>query len=62
MLDVCNYGARIAMLGLPSASYDINWNQVITPYAHPLRGVYGREMFDTWYKADFMLGLFSPAA
>lgn len=55
MLDVCNYGARIAMLGLPSASYDINWNQVIT-HMLTIKGVYGREMFDTWYKADFMLG------
>ncbi len=55
MIQVCNHGARIAMLGLPKANYGIDWNQVITRML-TIQGVYGREMFDTWYKASFMLG------
>ena len=55
MIQVCNHGAQIAMLGLPKASYEIDWNQVIT-HMLTIKGVYGREMFDTWYKASFMLG------
>ena len=47
------------MLGLPKAGYEISWNQVIT-HMLTIKGVYGREMFDTWYKASFMLGS-SPA-
>ncbi|RRD30129.1 L-threonine 3-dehydrogenase [Actinomyces bowdenii] len=55
MIEVCNHGAQIAMLGLPKAGYEIDWNQVITRML-TIKGVYGREMFDTWYKASFMLG------
>lgn len=55
MIDVCNHGARIAMLGLPQGPYEIDWNQVITRML-TIKGVYGREMYDTWYKASFMLG------
>lgn len=55
MIEVCNHGAKIAMLGLPKTGYDINWNQVIT-HMLTIQGVYGREMYDTWYKAAFMLG------
>lgn len=55
MIDVCQHGARIAMLGLPQAPYEIDWNQVITRML-TIKGVYGREMYDTWYKASFMLG------
>lgn len=55
MINVCNHGARIAMLGLPQGPYEIDWNQVITRML-TIKGVYGREMYDTWYKASFMLG------
>ena len=55
MIEVSHHGARIAMLGLPQGPYEINWNQVITRML-TIQGVYGREMFDTWYKASFMLG------
>lgn len=55
MIDVCNHGARIAMLGLPKGGYEIDWNQVITRML-TIQGVYGREMYDTWYKGSFMLG------
>ena len=59
MIDVCHHGAHIAMLGLPQAPYEVDWHQVIT-HMLTIKGVYGREMFDTWYKASFMLGS-SPA-
>lgn len=55
MIDVCNHGARIAMLGLPQAGYEIDWNKVIT-HMLTIKGVYGREMYDTWYKGSFLLG------
>lgn len=55
MIDVCNHGARIAMLGLPKAGYEIDWNKVIT-HMLTIKGVYGREMYDTWYKGSFLLG------
>lgn len=54
MLRACTHGARIAMLGLPKTSYAIDWGWVIT-HMLTIQGVYGREMFDTWYKASFML-------
>lgn len=49
MLDVMNHGGKIAMLGLPPAEMAINWNQVIFK-GLLLKGIYGREMFETWYK------------
>lgn len=54
MIDVCNHGARIAMLGLPKTGYEIDWNKVIT-HMLTIKGVYGREMYDTWYKGSFLL-------
>ncbi|WP_421220777.1 L-threonine 3-dehydrogenase [Aeromonas enteropelogenes] len=49
MLDTMNYGGKIAMLGIPSDGMAINWNQVIFK-GLMLKGIYGREMFETWYK------------
>lgn len=49
MLDVMNHGGRIAMLGIPPASMAIDWNQVIFKGLF-IKGIYGREMFETWYK------------
>lgn len=49
MIDVMNNGGRIAILGIAPASFRIDWNQVIFKMLH-LKGIYGREMFETWYK------------
>jgi threonine 3-dehydrogenase len=49
MLDSMNNGGRIAMLGIPSKGFEIDWNKVIFKMLH-LKGIYGREMFETWYK------------
>lgn len=54
MIELCNFGANIAMLGLPKAPYSIDWNTVITRML-TLQGVYGRMMFDTWFKATNLL-------
>ncbi len=49
-----NNGGRIAMLGIPPSEVAIDWNQVIFK-GLVLKGVYGREMFETWYKMVSML-------
>ncbi|WP_068252638.1 L-threonine 3-dehydrogenase [Janibacter corallicola] len=59
MLDHLNHGGRIAMLGLPAGPYPLDWGKVIT-HMITIKGIYGREMFDTWYTMDAMLST-SPA-
>ncbi len=54
MLEVMNHGGNVAILGIPSADTVIDWNQVIFKGLH-LKGVYGREMYETWYKMVAML-------
>jgi threonine 3-dehydrogenase len=49
MLESMNNGGKIAMLGIPSTGFEIDWNMVIFKMLH-LKGIYGREMFETWYK------------
>lgn len=49
MLDKMNHGGKIAMLGIPPSEMAIDWTQVIFK-GLVLKGVYGREMFETWYK------------
>ncbi|WP_183512012.1 L-threonine 3-dehydrogenase [Paeniglutamicibacter cryotolerans] len=54
MIENMNHGGRIAMLGLPTSSIDINWGKVVT-HMLTLKGIYGREMFETWYAMSAML-------
>lgn len=54
LIENCTHGAKVAMLGLPSAPLLIDGAKVIT-HMLTLKGIYGREMFDTWYKMTFML-------
>ncbi|WP_312837440.1 L-threonine 3-dehydrogenase [Atlantibacter hermannii] len=49
MLDTMNNGGRIAMLGIPPSDMSIDWNKVIFKGLF-IKGIYGREMFETWYK------------
>ena len=49
MLDNMNHGGKIAMLGIPSSDMAIDWTKVIFRGLE-IKGVYGREMFETWYK------------
>lgn len=54
MLANMNHGGRVAMLGLPTSAYPIDWGRVIT-HMLTLKGIYGREMFETWYLMAAML-------
>jgi len=54
MLQNLNHGARVAMLGLPKSAYPLDWGRVIT-HMITLKGIYGREMYDTWYAMSSML-------
>ena len=54
MLKNMSHGGKIAMLGIPSEEIAIDWNRVIFNQL-TLRGIYGREMYETWYKMTVML-------
>ncbi|MDB5044831.1 MAG: tdh, partial [Deinococcus sp.] len=49
MVSVMNNGGKIALLGIPAGRVDIDWNAVIFKML-TIKGIYGREMFETWYK------------
>jgi threonine 3-dehydrogenase len=54
MLRTMHHGGRVALLGIPPAETSIDWNQVIFK-GLIIKGIYGREMFETWYKMSSML-------
>ncbi len=54
ILDTANHGAGVGLLGLFSGPAEVDVNQAILK-GLTMKGVYGREMFDTWYKAVAML-------
>jgi threonine 3-dehydrogenase len=54
MLRTLHHGGRVALLGIPPGETAINWNDVIFK-GLILKGIYGREMFETWYKMASML-------
>jgi threonine 3-dehydrogenase len=54
MLHNMSHGGKIAMLGIPSESKAIDWNTVIFNML-TIKGIYGREMYETWYKMSVML-------
>lgn len=54
MLAKMNHGGKIAMLGIPPKGVAIDWNQVIFK-GLTIKGIYGREMFETWYKMVSLL-------
>lgn len=49
MLETLNHGGKIAMLGIPGTDMGIDWSKVIFK-GLTIKGIYGREMFETWYK------------
>ena len=49
MLDVMLMGGNIAMLGIPSKPFPVNFGKIVGK-ALTLRGIYGRQMYETWYK------------
>ncbi len=54
MLRTMHHGGKIAILGIPPGDMAIDWNEVIFK-GLVLKGIYGREMFETWYKMSSML-------
>jgi threonine 3-dehydrogenase len=54
MIANMSHGARIAMLGIPSEAMTIDWRTVIFNML-TIKGIYGREMYETWYKMTVML-------
>lgn len=54
LMKAMNHGGHVAMLGIPPQETAIDWNQVIFK-GLVIKGIYGREMFETWYKMIAML-------
>jgi threonine 3-dehydrogenase len=54
MLRTMHHGGKVALLGIPPDETAIDWNKVIFK-GLILKGIYGREMFETWYKMASML-------
>ena len=54
VIDNLNHGGRIALLGLPAGSIDIDWAKVVT-HMITIQGIYGRQMYETWYAMSAML-------
>ncbi|MCH7739438.1 MAG: L-threonine 3-dehydrogenase [Chloroflexi bacterium] len=54
LLRAMNHGGRVGLLGIPPSPVEIDWTDVIFK-GLTLKGIYGREMFETWYKTAAML-------
>jgi threonine 3-dehydrogenase len=54
LLKSMHHGGNIALLGIPPTDTSIDWNQIIFK-GLVIKGIYGREMFETWYKMSSML-------
>jgi threonine 3-dehydrogenase len=54
MIEHMCHGGKIAMLGIPSEQVPFDWNKVVFNML-TIKGIYGREMYETWYKMTVML-------
>jgi len=54
MIANMSHGGKIAILGIPSKPMEMDWRQVIFNML-TIKGIYGREMYETWYKMTVML-------
>lgn len=54
MIGNLNHGGRVALLGLPTGPFAIDWSRLILRMI-TLKGIYGREMYETWYLMSAML-------
>jgi threonine 3-dehydrogenase len=54
MVDHMCHGGKIAMLGIPPGPVPFDWNKVVFNML-TIKGIYGREMYETWYKMSVML-------
>jgi threonine 3-dehydrogenase len=54
MIDHMCHGGKIAMLGIPAEVVPFDWHKVVFNML-TIKGIYGREMYETWYKMTVML-------
>ena len=54
MIDSMINGGKIALLGIQNPGTMVDWNKIVFGCLH-LKGIYGREMFETWHKMTTML-------
>lgn len=54
MIKVMNYGGKISALGIASTALEVNWNEIVFKMLK-IKGITGREMFETWYKMIAMI-------
>lgn len=54
MLANMTHGGKIAMLGLPAEDFAVDWSRIVTSMI-TIKGIYGREMFETWYSMSVLL-------
>ncbi len=54
MIGALCHGGKIAMLGIPAGRIDVDWNKVVFNML-TIKGIYGREMYETWYMMSVML-------
>ncbi|WP_018125113.1 L-threonine 3-dehydrogenase [Desulfovibrio oxyclinae] len=54
MIDKMNHGGKVALLGIMPGETQVDWNQIVFK-GLVLKGIYGREMFETWYKMAAMI-------
>jgi threonine 3-dehydrogenase len=54
MIANMSHGGKIALLGIPSKEIPMDWREVIFNMI-TIKGIYGREMYDTWYKMSVMI-------
>ncbi len=54
MLDNMCHGGKVSMLGIPEGDFTIDWRQVVFNML-TIKGIYGREIFETWYKMSVMV-------
>ncbi len=54
MLGCLNHGAKVSLLGIFNQPVSVDWNEIILK-GITMRGIYGRKVFDTWYKVTSML-------
>jgi threonine 3-dehydrogenase len=54
LFSLMNNGGRVSLLGIPAGECPVDWNEIIFKGLH-LKGIYGREMYETWYKMAAMI-------
>ncbi|ARF53992.1 L-threonine 3-dehydrogenase [Streptomyces gilvosporeus] len=54
MIDNMTHGGKIAVLGLPAQEFAVDWSRIVTSMI-TIKGIYGREMFETWYAMSVLL-------